>query len=96
MKEKVLKNYNNELNMLLLVNILVFIMLGFGLDYMADKSNIIKLLVMIVVPGIPSLLITNFIPVDFKENIILDKKYEDEPILTLLKKKIKTMRLIFI
>lgn len=95
MKEKVLKNYNDELNMLLLVNILVFIMLGFGLDYMADKSNIIKLLVMIVVPGIPSLLITNFIPVDFKENLILDKKYEDEPILTLLKKEDKNNEIDF-
>ena len=89
MKEKVLKNYNTELNMLLLVNILLFIMLGFGLDYMADKSNIIKLLIMIVVPGIPSLLVTNFISVDFKEDLILDKKYEDEPILTLLKKEDK-------
>ena len=95
MKEKVLKNYNNELNMLMLVNILIFIMLGFGLDYIADKSNIIKLLVMIVVPGIPSLLITNFISVDFKEDLILDKKYEDEPILTLLKKEDKNNEVDF-
>lgn len=95
MKEKVLKNYNTELNMLLLVNILLFIMLGFGLDYMADKSNIIKLLVMIVVPGIPSLLVTNFISVDLKEDLILDKKYEEEPILTLLKKEDKNNEIDF-
>lgn len=42
MKEKVLKNYNNELNMLLLVNILVFIMLGFGLDYMLIKVTLLS------------------------------------------------------
>ena len=65
MKEKVLKNYNTELNMLLLGNILLFIILGFGLDYMVG-NNIIRLLVMIVIPGIPSLLVTNFISVDFK------------------------------
>lgn len=88
MKEKVLKNYNTELNMLLLGNILLFIILGFGLDYMVG-NNIIRLLVMIVIPGIPSLLVTNFISVDFKEDLILDKKYEDEPILTLLKKEDK-------
>lgn len=74
--------------MLLLGNILLFIILGFGLDYMVG-NNIIRLLVMIVIPGIPSLLVTNFISVDFKEDLILDKKYEDEPILTLLKKEDK-------
>ena len=62
---------------------------------MADKSNIIKLLVMIVVPGIPSLLVTNFISVDLKEDLILDKKYEEEPILTLLKKEDKNNEIDF-
>lgn len=87
MKEKVLKDYNTELNMLLLFNILLFILIGFGLEFITNNENIVKLLLLIVVPSLPSLLITNFIPVDLKENLILYKKYEKEPILTLLKRE---------
>lgn len=57
------------------------------MDYMTNNTNLVKLILMIIVPGLPSLLITNFIPVELKEDLILDKKYETEPILTLLKKE---------
>ena len=87
MKEKVLKDYNTELNMLLLFNILLFILIGFGLDFITNNETVVKLLILIVVPSLPSLLITNFIPVDLKENLILDEKYKKEPILTLLKRE---------
>ena len=87
MKDKVLKNYNREMNMLMLVNILLFIIIGYGLNDITDNSNIIKLIFMILIPGLPSLIITNVIPVDFKESLILDEKYSKEPILTLMKKE---------
>lgn len=87
MKDKVLKNYTNEMNMLILFNILLFLLIGFGIDYIANYDNLVKLAVMIVVPGLPSLLVTNFIPVDLKEELVLDEKYAKEPILTLMEKE---------
>ena len=87
MKDKVLKDYNKEMNMLLLFNILLFLLLGFGIDYIANYNNLIKLVVMIIVPGLPSLLITNFIPVKLKKVLVLDEKYEKEPILKLMEKE---------
>ena len=87
MKDKVLKDYNKEMNMLLIFNILLFLLIGLGIDYIANYNNLIKLIVMITVPGLPSLLITNFIPSKFKEGLVLDEKYENEAILTLLKKE---------
>lgn len=87
MKDKVLKNYNKEMNMLILFNILLFLLIGFGIDYIANYNNLVKLAVMIIVPGLPSLLVTNFIPSDLKEGLVLDEKYAKEPILTLMQKE---------
>lgn len=86
MKEKVLKDYNKEMNMLLLFNIFAFILMGFGLNYVTNYNNLVKLLVIIIIPGFPSLLITNFISAEFKEKLILNQKFK-EPILTLLEKE---------
>lgn len=87
MKDKVLKNYNKEMNMLILFNILLFLLIGFGIDYIANYNNLVKLLIMILVPGLPSLLITNFIPAKLKKDLVLDGKYANEPILTLMQKE---------
>lgn len=87
MQEKVLKNYNKEMNMLLLINILLFLLFGFGSDYITNYDNIIKLVLMILIPGLPSLLVTNFISADLKECLVLNKKYENESILTLMEKE---------
>lgn len=95
MKDKVLKNYNREMNMLMLFNILLFIIIGYGLNYITSNSNIIKLILMIIIPGLPSLIITNVIPVDLKESLILDEKYSKEPILTLMKKEDKKNEINF-